>query len=364
MTLTSHHVVPLSTLTDSQTGLDPHSMDTQFTCDDLCDAIREETGLQKITLIVESGMDVNQKESIGQTPLHCAAWNNRHDVVDYLIHKAGAKPTCDDVCVAIKNRSDLRDIKLLVESCGDVSDMTWDGLTPLCCAVVNKCQDLVDYLIEEAGAKPTLKYLSWAIEHGSDLQTIKAIVASCFTEYKNAERDFKPALKCALEMKRLDVFDFLVSETGVTPGLEDLCSAIYKPSDLDLIKLWVEVLGAAGIDHKDRDWGDWGGYLSPLHSAVYSCVDVIDYLIEDVGVSVDVRDHHGRTALSSAADLGNAEICERLVVKHHADVSLKGGIMDHDATACARALWESNVDILDMLMLTQSNSRAKGTLYS
>ena len=52
------------------------------------------------------------------------------------------------------------------------------------------------------------------------------------------------------------------------------------------------------------------------------------------------------------------------MVKHHADVSLKGGIMDHDATACARALWESNVDILDMLMLTQSNSRAKGTLYS
>ena len=69
--------------------------------DDLCDAISGGSDLPAVKSIVDLGLDVNDKDMDGFTPICYTVVHNRLDVFNYLMQDAGAKPTIGDVCQAI-----------------------------------------------------------------------------------------------------------------------------------------------------------------------------------------------------------------------------------------------------------------------
>ena len=127
--------------------------------DDLCNAISQDQDLDTIKDLVEkSGVDVNNEDSSGWTPLRRAVRHNRPDVADYLLQHAGAR--LPDACTAIICNSDLHVIKSLVKAGKIFVEVKYlgggrrpeTGLTPLICAARERRIDVMDYLLQEAGA--------------------------------------------------------------------------------------------------------------------------------------------------------------------------------------------------------------------
>ena len=114
------------------------------TIDDLCFAVFGGQ-VDRVRAIVQSGVDVNARNSKGMTPLWCAVYMERHDVIDYLVQEAGCL-CVEGLCAAVGyhrigyrasgSRVDLQVVKTLVEAGVDVhgrSSITGD--TPLWAAV-------------------------------------------------------------------------------------------------------------------------------------------------------------------------------------------------------------------------------------
>lgn len=167
---------------------------------DLCDAICDvSTDLQRIKEIVQqSGVDVNQEslrpaeeengDVIRRTPLRCALlsgstqyYDERRDtIVLYLVQEAGALPDIDDFCAAISHKARLHTIKVMwkgmnedkdfktrISSSGrkaDANSKDSGGRTPLECALLEKRMDVVQWLLQWAGAKPDFDELSDAVK--------------------------------------------------------------------------------------------------------------------------------------------------------------------------------------------------------
>ena len=58
---------------------------------DLCEAARK-GNLEQVKLLVEQGVDKDEVDILGQTPLYCASWNGHSDVVQYLAEQGASLP--------------------------------------------------------------------------------------------------------------------------------------------------------------------------------------------------------------------------------------------------------------------------------
>lgn len=152
------------------------------------------------------------------------------------------------------------------------------------------------------------------------------------------ENKFNP-LWWAINQNRSDVVDYLVLKAGVQPTTFYLRKAICsdKNSDLRMIKTLVQSLLQSGtkVDREEIH------SFTPLHYAVKNNrIDVADYLIQDLGISVNTRSdirYGSRTALIESAKKGHADMCERLLEIHGADVSLAD-----TASGCNAVMWAAD----------------------
>jgi len=111
---------------------------------DLIDAIRDGSDLEEVKRLIESGADVNYKNDFGRSVLFFAI-----------------EHSCLDIC------------RLLLDHGADVNHMKQNGFTPLMCAVLNYEIDIIKLLlIHGADVNPINKFdansLYYALRRGSN----------------------------------------------------------------------------------------------------------------------------------------------------------------------------------------------------
>ncbi len=116
-----------------------------------CDAVKSES-LGDVKAAILSGADINQRDSIGYTPLMHAAVNGSEDIVKYLCENNADLniQNCTHwtaVTLAARYKK-LSCVKILIESGADINQRGRNGWTPLMYAAVNGSEDLVKYLCE------------------------------------------------------------------------------------------------------------------------------------------------------------------------------------------------------------------------
>jgi ankyrin repeat protein len=121
----------------------------------------EKNNEKMVEALVNSGANVNEKDSFGDTPLHAAAAAGNLNITKYLIEKKAYVDAHDHshttpLITAISNKHP-NIVKYLCENNANVNKPDNDGLTPLHHAAADGNLEIIKYLVEDAKADITLK---------------------------------------------------------------------------------------------------------------------------------------------------------------------------------------------------------------
>lgn len=118
--------------------------------------------IKKVQELIDSGEDVDARDSIGTTPLHRAAMEGHAEVSDLLL-KAGADMNArtlgDEETPLFLAASERRTamVKLLLERGADVNSRTIGGYTAMWVAAAAGCTAVVDLLRQYGGVQDVVK---------------------------------------------------------------------------------------------------------------------------------------------------------------------------------------------------------------
>src|SRR5579862_4271607 len=241
-------------------------------------------GLVKIVrlLLDRKGVEVNSKDSGGQTPLSKAAEKGREAVVRLLVETAGVDLNSKDyngrtpLLWATEN-GHLGIVKLLASKGVNLDFKDIHGQAPLFCASRNGHLDIVKLLIEK---KVDLD--------PKDLRSQTPL--SCAA--RNGHKDIAKLL--AEKVADLNPKD----SNSQTPLLWAA-----RNGHLSIVKLLAE----KGVD---LDSGDFNGQTPLLCAARNGHLDIVK-LLAAKEVNLDSKDSHGQTPLSCAARNGHIDIVKQ-----------------------------------------------------
>ena len=274
----------------------------------LHNASGEHGHLADVKVLVETGgQDVNEIDDGGKTPVYHAAYNDKKGVVRYLMSK-GAKEEDKNsgildllkkkyhhtypLHVASGEKSNLADVKVLVETCGQGVNEIDDGgrgKTPVYRAAYHDKKDVVRYLMSK-GAKADDK------KRGN----CAGIVDRLKKKYEN-ECPRGTALVCACEKGRLEDVRVLVENHDVENTGMSVDEMVSK-------------------EGKDSDFNS----ITPLHKAAgKGQLEIIQYLVKTcptVDLIGGTKSKYGCNSLHYAACCKNVQTLEFLIDNYNGDI--------------------------------------------
>jgi ankyrin repeat protein len=145
---------------------DPKQEDVRFDDADALTMAAMQGNESAVGVLIESGVSVNHKDSIGVTPLHWAAFCGHGGVTSRLvdakadIHVRDREGRTPLHVAAYENHIEC--IRLLVLTGADLHSPDNVGWTPLHCAVSNGVDQACTFLTE-AGVQPQLEPRVWCL---------------------------------------------------------------------------------------------------------------------------------------------------------------------------------------------------------
>ncbi|ORX42663.1 ankyrin [Piromyces finnis] len=243
-------------------------------------------------LIEAIGLDINIKDRHEKIPFHYACYKGNENIVKYLI-KNGVDPRIKNdygrmslhfVCGAEKENINL--VKYLIEDIGlDINIQNKDGCTPLHYACEQGNENIVKYLIEK----------------GAD------------TSIKNNNGRISLHCTCKAKRESVNIVKYLIEKRGLNINIKDnyrftpIHYACYKGNE-NIVKYLIK----NGVDPKIKNED---GRIS-LHfacGAEKENVNLVKYLIEDIGLDINTQNKDGCTPLHYACEQGNENIVKYLI---------------------------------------------------
>jgi ankyrin repeat protein len=244
-----------------------------------------------VRFLVSKDIDVNQRNSGGQTPLLLAAQRNDLNMITCLIEELGADINQVDFTSysplkAAVQEGNIEAVRLLRKLGADVKTGSNVDVLQVAARVGNV--DMVKYFVEEVGIDVTLDC---------------GVSAS--------------ALNAAVQFGQLDVLKCLVTELGADVDQADVggrsplhvaCAA--TGTQLDMIRLLVKL--GADIECQDHE-GCSPLYVAAQAGSLDGRREILRCLVKEFGADVDKNDCDGCTPLLVAAGQGHLGVVRCLL---------------------------------------------------
>jgi ankyrin repeat protein len=245
-------------------------------------------------LIQERKCDPMTRGIYGRHPIHFACGYGHLNVVKYFADELNVDPSCKDAQNSTPLHlaaqfGTLELVKYLIEDkkC-DVMCRGQYGRTPLHYACLNKDATIAIYLVDEQDVDPSCR-----------------------------DADDSTPLHISAQQEIIEIVRYLVEEKGCSLT----CNDKYKKTPLEAAAVNGKVTSVRYLISKGGDpyyKGD-NGRVS-LHWACQSgSVEVVRYLIEEVGMDPLCRDNDDVTTLHTAALCGQVGVVKLLVEEFHCD---------------------------------------------
>ncbi|WP_341823711.1 ankyrin repeat domain-containing protein [Wolbachia endosymbiont (group A) of Agelastica alni] len=243
------------------------------------------------SLLLEKSGDVNVKEGYyNYTPLHCAVYYNRHEMVKFLIEQGAnieARTMYSDTPLHIAARyCGLDMVKLLVEKGCNTSAINNHKQMP---SEITGDRKVKQFLNENKGLSP----LHYAAKEGN-LDLFKVLLNKGDNINAKDKYGWTP-LHYAVEHNRFDVMKLLIDSNAISIEAKDRNgkTPLHVAARQGCITSINLLLGkGANVTAKTNN-SDWN--WTPLHYAVYyNKPDAVKYLMSR-GADVKVRDKKGNT---------------------------------------------------------------------
>ena len=321
----------------------PHGQEDEE--DRPCPAMWEDPAVCQV--LIDAGADIETKDDMGRSPLHCACRSGALLAVKVLVEAGAGVRVTDkegDTCLTLAScfgrTETVRYLVGLLQV--DVNHKDNDGSTALLQAADENHADVVEVLIDagadvdvkdEAGLSPLLlACLSGARAVVKVL--LKAGAYVCVADNKGngclmcASREHTETVRTLLCMPEVDM-------NQSTKGFTSLHGAVLKKHP-DMVQLLIDA--GADIEAKDDEM-----YYTPLHCACeVGELEVVKMLVE-AGADVCDTDCDGDTCLTVAAYYGHTETVRYLVGLNKVDVNHRN-LLGNTALHYARQKQHADVE--------------------
>ena len=311
--------------------------------------------------MVENGIDINHKNSWGETPLAVAYRRGHKDLIKYLV-KNGADTDVINIenhdrpilhHFVLENDKDM--VKFLIENGADPNKKDQLNYTALLFAVDKNNHEMVKYLIEN-GADPNIRHkynkrsaidnavinddielVKYLRKHGARVNAVNGTSGTALSAFWNRNRA---------------MLEYLVDEGAKIDG-PSLIDRVRNSEDL----VNLDYLEGSGtlLNLNSSAENKWGNSALP-DAASDNNLFLVKYLIKEGADVNSKRDYQGRTGLMLTAEKGDFDIVKYLV-DNKADVNLKDDYLD---TALILAAKNGRFDIVRFLVEHGADLNSKG----
>ena len=317
-------------------------------------------------VLIDAGADIETKDDMGRSPLHCSCRSGALAVVKMLVAAgAGVCGTCNcgNTCLihaaylghaeTVRYLVGLHDVK--VNHKGD------DDWSALLCAVAQKHADLVKVLIDAGADIETRDKESWtplmyACKNGS--QPIVKMLVEAGAEVRAAQKDGYTSFIFAAGFGHTETVRYLVGLPQIDLSHKDkdghtsLLAAVER-AGADVVEVLLDA--GADIEAKLND-----GRSPLLKASKCGNLQVVKVLLR-AGAGVCVTDNKGATCLMLAAHYGHTEAVRTLLCMPEVDVNQSN---TQGLTSLHRAVFKKHSDVVQLLIDAGADVGAKNSAGS
>ncbi|XP_064646401.1 serine/threonine-protein phosphatase 6 regulatory ankyrin repeat subunit B-like [Lineus longissimus] len=302
-----------------------------------------EVNLDMFKHLISLGADVNATDKNGWNVMHLAALSSRTDLVDYLVNSLGLDVNCrtgdDSTPLLISSTEDNLDMfKHLISLGADVNATDKNGLNVMRMASLSSNTDLVDYLVNSIR-------LDVNCRTGDDSTPLLLLLL------KGNLDMFKHLISLGADVNATDKKGLNVMHVAAQSSSTDLVDYLVNSLGLDVNYYLVHSLG---LDVNCRTGDDSISLLALLLLSLKGNLDMFKHLIS-LGADVNATDENGLNVMHMAALSSNTDLVDYLVNSLGLDVNCRIG---NDSTPLLFSSWESNLDMFKHLISLGADVKA------
>lgn len=275
-------------------------------------------------LVEERGADPRLPSLSGVTPLFSAAKRGHIEVVRLLVDELGVDPSEKNVIDggtplwAAARVGNLEMLEFLLDRGATADGANVDGLTPMMAAALSGKTECVRFLVEQ-GADPNAKEkkgdtaMIMACAMGGT-EIVRFLASECDADPNMAGRYGDTALIVASKKGHMDIVKFLVEVCKVDPDAKNQETGgcpFFHACEYGQTAIVRYLFNEAKVKTDVRSNG-----LGPIHAATArGHLEVVEFLITEVGVDANEPDEKGYTPFDIAEKLKLEPLMQYLILR-------------------------------------------------